>query len=701
MTEFQIRVAAVDLPVCRFTIDGREVEALEGTSVLDAALASDIYVPHICAHTDLDPIGECRLCVVTVDGATEPVTACTTPVADGMTVVTRSDQLHAVRQVSMELMLAGHPECTGCPVFGKCELQSLTQYLGVTDARWRRRANNIPQDTRNPLITHDMARCVMCGRCVRACQDLRGVNVLNYVEDATGRVRIGVRDGLTLDEAGCIYCGSCVEVCPTGAIRDAAGTVNESLRHAEAIVPCRTTCPAGIDIPRYVRLVADGDPSAALAVIREKVPLPGVLGRICDHLCEGACRRSHLGDPLSIRALKRYASEHGDDTWKSRSKQLASTGRTVAVVGSGPAGLTAAYYLAKQGHAVTVFEADPELGGMLRVGIPAYRLPREVLDAEIADIAEAGVAFRTSSPVARPDALLGEGFDAVVMAQGAHRGIRLPTPGGHLGGVHINTDFLKAAALGTPPPIGDQVIVMGGGNVAFDCAGVARELGATHVRIVCLEPRNGMRASAEEITEALEAGTEVFPSMNVDEITGDDGRVSGVVVTAIRTFSFGPEGEVSLDRIDDSTQTWPADTVIMAVGQQPALDPELPVGRDRFGRVLAQDTTGRTSIPGLFATGDVVTGTRSVIGAIEGGRLAAAAADRYLGGDGDISEQLAPRVRVLPVIGSKGPGFAGVPRATDDGLSEAESLAEANRCLQCDRRVGLTEQKFWSAFTNR
>jgi NADPH-dependent glutamate synthase beta subunit-like oxidoreductase/ferredoxin len=680
------------------TIDGHRVEAEEGTSLLQASLNAGIYIPHLCAHEDLDPVGACGLCVVEIDGSEGHHASCMTKVAEGMVVTIHSEQLKRQRRLSVELMLSCHPaDCTGCPVYGKCELQSLIQYLEVSDQRLRRRPNLVPTNTANPLVMHDMARCVLCGRCVRACDDFRGVGALTFIRK-DGRLRVGVRDNLGLVEAGCRFCGSCIEVCPTGAIRDQDGMLDLTVSRKAAIVPCRTACPAGIDIPRYVRLVREGKPGEALAVIREKVPFPGVLGHICDHLCEGACRRSQLSESISIRALKRYAAEHGDDSWKANARKLPATGKEVAVVGSGPAGLTAAYYLAKQGHAVTVLEALAQAGGMMRVGIPGYRLPAAVLDGEIDEIRAAGVTIRTGCKVDSVDGLLAD-YDTVLVTVGAHQGIALPIGAPDLGGILLNTDFLRDAALGRPQAVGAKVVVLGGGNVAFDCAGVARRLGAKEVHIVCLEARESMRASAEEIIEALEAGTEIHASVSVREPMERDGRIAGVRCERIRSFQFGPDGQVLADAVPDSAFELEADTLIMAVGQRPDLSESFGLPLGRGNRIPVDEASLATAKLGVFAAGDVVYGTRSVIAAIAAGRAAAVSMDRYLGGTGLIEESLAPVSEAETELGRK-EGFAAAARCAEPacGLNEAGALEESGRCLQCDLRLTIHEQKFWSSY---
>lgn len=695
-------------------IDGQNVVAEQGQSVMQAALAAGIYIPHLCAHEDLVPAGACRLCVVEIDGLADPVTSCSTDAMDGMVVTTVTPRLKQMRRLACELLLAPHPsECTSCPKYLKCELQSLIQYLEVTDQRIRKRPNLISPNVENPLIIHDMYRCITCGRCVRACNELRGVKAINFSE-VDGRVRVRPVNG-TLAESGCKFCGACVEVCPTGSIVDQIGVVKPDLKKSDYLVPCRYTCPAGIDIPRYIRLVKEGKPAEANAVVREKVPFPSVLGHICNHLCETACRRDEVNEAIAIKEIKRFAAANDDGQWRARSFQLPQTGKKVAIIGSGPAGLTAAYYLAKLGHKVTIFEALPYAGGMMRVGIPKYRLPWSELDKEIDVIREAGVEIKTNTRVTSAPELLGQGFDAVLAAIGAHQGIKLPIPGNDLEGILINTSFLRQASLGEPVKLGERVVVLGGGNVAFDCAGAARRLGAKSVTVVCLESREEMKASPEEIEEALEEGTTVHPSISFTGITGENGHVTGVQCSKVCTFSFDEQGRAQIVCELGSEHIIPADTIIFAVGQRPDVNDQFGLPLVRGNRIEADRQTTKTAVEGVYAAGDVVYGTLSVIEAIESGRRAAKSIDTYLGGAGNIDEQLAPEQVFGTWIGRE-EDFAAKPRNhaanIDNSLRTMESLvcqgyttdeacSESGRCLQCDLRLNISRPKFWNEYEKR
>ncbi len=675
----------------RITVDGQAVEALPGQSILEAALDSGVYIPHICSHRDLHPAGVCRMCVVEIEGREGLSTSCNTPAEDGMVVRTGTDQVKQVRRLAAELLLANHPaDCTACPVYLNCELQSLMQYLEFTDGRIRKRKNLTSPVESNPLIVHDMVRCILCGRCVRACSELRGVKAITFVKKGDNYA-VGTPQGEALVDAGCKFCGACIEVCPTGSIRDQLKVFAKYKNKKAALVPCRETCPAHIDIPSYVRFVKQGEDGAATAVVREKVPFPGTLGLVCDHPCELDCRRGEINESVAIRAIKCHAAQRDDGAWNERGYQKESTGKSVAVVGAGPAGLTAAYYLAKSGHQVTVLEREDRPGGQLRVGIPTYRLPREVVDGEIAHIEAAGVDIRCGTQVSSLAALKDQGHDAVLVAVGTHRGVKLPLPGNDLPGVLVSTDFLRRANLGEPVSVGERVVVLGGGSVAFDCAGWARTLGAQEVTLVCLEARDAMRATVEDISEALEEGCKLHNTCTFDEITKEGGKVTGVRCQRVATCTFDENGNPDICVEEDSEFVVPADTVIFAVGQRPDLDTDFGLELGRGNRVVVDLESGvETGTPGVFAAGDAVSGTVSVVTAIAAGRTAASAIDRFLGGDGFIDEKLAPEATPARCIGRE-EGYATRTRSED-------APTEAERCLQCDLRLQIAPTKFWGEY---
>lgn len=694
------------------TIDGKKITAPEGTTVLDAALDNGIYIPHLCAHGSLRHTANCRLCMVKIAGQDGVAAACSTAIAEGMNVNTKDELADKVRKLSVDFMFKTHPpECVGCPKYGKCQLQSISQAVGDTGRALRRNPISVAANETNPLVMHEMYRCILCGRCVRACSELRGVGALKF-EKTDGRMRV-VIDGESLDKADCRFCGACIEVCPTGAIREQEEIAKkmEGFTREDALVPCRRECPAHIDIPKYLRFIREERYPEAVATVREKAPFPHSLGYICTHSCEGECRRMYVTEPIAIRDLKRFACERDDGSWKNESYRKQPSGKRAAVVGSGPAGLTAAYYLAKSGHEVTVFEELEKPGGMMRYGIPSYRLPRDILQGEIDEILSEGITLRLGERVDKPAELLEQGFDAVIMATGAHAGVKLPLDGNDLDGVLVNTEFLRAVELENAPDVGKRVIVLGGGNVALDCAGAARRLGATEVHVVCLEADSKMTCTDEELEWALEEGLHVHNSKTFLEITGENGRVSGLRFAGIKSFSFDEQGRAQLEIEPDSEELIAADTVIFATGQRPALTPECGLELGRGNRITVDGA--ETGIKGVFAAGDAVTGTVSVIRAVAEARKAASAVDIYLGGDGNIEEQLAPAVipsanigtisefgskhRVEPDIVPPEERVCGFI-AMDNGYDLESGQCEASRCLQCDLRLQIAPQRFWSDY---
>ncbi len=702
------------------TIDNIAVETEEGTSVLSAALDAGIYVPHLCSHPAIRPVGGCKLCVCEIDG--EITQSCLTEAEDGMRVVTRSEALDRMRRASMNFIFAGHPgDCTGCRSFGNCELQALFQYLNTSVnpgmRHITREATRI--NTVNPLIDREMERCIQCGRCVRVCEEVRGVGVLEY-RHLGNETYVGTKSDLPLDASGCRFCSACVEICPTGALQDREGTFRDDLVREEALIPCRAECPAHINIPQYVRLIADGDCDGAVATIREKVPFPASLGRVCISYCQQQCKRNGLNDPVDIKGLKLFAATHDETaSWHDAYVKTApSTGKKVAVAGGGPAGLTAAYYLAKKGHDVTVFERRPTCGGMLSYGIPAYRMPREETQAEIDLIRETGVAIETNQNI-EDFAALKQDYDAVLVAVGASLGKIIPVEGRCEAQEATAVDVLRDIAMGreTTPRIGSgtKVLVYGGGNVAYDVGRSCVRLGA-EVSIVCLENREQMLSDDEEIEQGAEEGIRLYAGYSNEGFSRDEsGRVTGLNAYAISDFRFTPNG-LEVDRVPDTDVFVPCDVVVFASGQKTDLTDACGLTLNPFGYPI-DPATGKsgltTSVDGVFTAGDVITGTKSVIHAIAGGREAAELIDRYLGGDGDIEETLVSVPAADPYIG-KMDDFAQLPRQeaavascearcasfapVSGGFTEEQAHTEALRCLKCPLRLDIERTKLWTQY---
>ncbi len=694
------------------TIDGIRLEVPADKNVLECALENGIYIPHLCHHKDLNPLGSCRMCIVEVEGKRDVTPSCILKAKDGMSIKTKTPKLEHLRMLALELLLTGHPEdCSTCPTYGSCELQMLIQYIGPKTGRLKMRTKGFRTQEDNPLIIHDMNRCILCGRCVRACNELRGVKVLQYQKKEM-ETYVGTVHNKLLKDEDCRFCGACVEVCPTGTIRDKL--MNSEVKKENAVVPCRHACPAHTDIPRYIRHVKNGEYDEAAAVIREKVPFPRTLGYICNHVCELECKRKEVNEAMSIREIKRYAADHDTGTyWKGKGKQLPDTGKKVCIVGGGPSGLTAAYYLRKQGHDVTLKEALPTAGGMTAYGIPSYRLPREVISEEIEVIEKQGVRIEVNTKVEKPLQLLKE-YDAVLMSIGTHKGVQLPMKGGNLKGILVNVDFLRNVSMGRETGIGNRVIVLGGGNVAFDCARTAKRLGAQEIHLACLEARDAMTADDEEIEQAQQEGIFVHPAKTFERITGTD-SVTGVDFMDVKSFTFDENRRAVIEKAEGSEQHICADTVIFAVGQRTdiAVNAGLELGRGNSITVKNIEDDKTTSVEGIFAAGDAIYGTKSVIMAIESGREAASQIDKYLGGDGDISEILAPAQKTDPYIGQC-PGFGYEKRKQtkvdspevrcsnfnlfDHGICDGDICAEAGRCLQCDLRLQISEPSLWGDF---
>jgi len=459
--------------------------------------------------------------------------------------------------------------------------------------------------------------------------------------------------------------------------------------------PCSHICPAEIDVPRYLRFIAEGKPAEAVAVIREKIPFPAVCGLVCFHPCEAKCRRAQLDEAIAIRILKRFAWEHDTGMWKQKIKVAPATGKRVAIIGSGPAGLTAAYYLAKLGHSVTVFEALPEPGGMMLVGIPDYRLPKDALRAEIKEIEDIGVEIRTNTRVDSIDKLFKEGYNAVFLATGAHQGLKIGVEGEDSPRVMECVNFLREVSLGKEVRLGDKVAVIGGGNAAIDSARTALRLGTKEVTIVYRRTQAEMPASAEEIKEALEEGVQIYFLAAPSRIFSRNGRVE-LESIRMELGAMDSSGRRRPEPIKGSEFAMSFDTIIAAIGQRPEIPHQFNLATGRGNAIQVDPDTLVTSREGVFAGGDAVTGPASVIEAIAAGRQAAISIDKYLGGSGDIDETLAPPEKAMtPLEEAEEKRRPEMPTLPDKkrlsgfdqvelGYTDEMAIEEAQRCLRCD-----------------
>lgn len=551
----------------------------------------------------------------------------------------------------------------------------------------------------------DQTRCTGCYTCIVACKDWHDVPAgpASWIRVSTIERGKYPNPFLAFDVNLCHHCvnATCVAACPTEAIskREADGIVvvdrEKCVGRDECGHPCSRECPAGNDVLGFVSLIREGKYAEAWRLIVESNPFPGVCGRVCFHPCESACNRSQVDEPLAIHALERLAAENRD-TMPPLTAKLKK--QRVAIVGSGPAGLSCAYQLTQRGYRVTVFEALPVVGGMLRVGIPEYRLPIAVLDREIAFIKATGdIEIKTNMRLGENLSLEElDQFDAVFLALGAHKQKTLNIPGLNLKKVIPGLDFLKKVKLEKKVNIGKRVIVLGGGNVAFDCALTAHRLGATEVHLICPESYDKMLADPPEIRQGEEEGIVIHPSRLVSEIIGKNGDVAGIEYFSLRSMEFDKDGKLHFDAIAGSEAVLLADTVILAIGQEPDLS-FLPKDIKVSRGIISINEEGATSREKYFAGGDVATAEGRVAWAIGSGRRAAQAIDRYLM---DLPEQklgeklvitesklldsdfIEKRERVkVPTLSltDRLQNFAEV----ELGLDSEQAKAEANRCLIC------------------
>lgn len=465
--------------------------------------------------------------------------------------------------------------------------------------------------------------------------------------------------------------------------------------------PCTLACPANTDCQGYVGLIANGEYQEAVKLIKEKIPLPASIGRICPHPCEKKCRRQFVDEPIAIAGLKAFAA---DMDMASNNMFVPScepdTGKNVAIVGGGPGGLTAAYFLRRAGHSVTVLDMMPQMGGMLRYGIPEYRLPKKLLDQEIEQVAQLGVTMKNNVKIGRDITLeqLRKENDAVVLAAGAWNSSKMRVPGEALINVFGGIDFLQAAALGNKPKIGKKVAVIGGGNTAMDACRTAVRLGAEEVYVVYRRTRNEMPAEDIEITEAQEEGVIFKFLCNPIEFAGDAGKVSSVKLQKMQLGAPDASGRRRPEPIEGEIETICLDSAIMAIGQYPNLDGFTALDSTRKNTIAADELTFRTSVDGVFAVGDMTNkGADIAISAIGEAQKAAVVIDRYLNGEQVAYKKPFRVTRELPLeFFNKFPKAAReVPQVlqpavrrksfaeVSKGFTEEQAKKEAMRCLEC------------------
>lgn len=592
--------------------------------------------------------------------------------------------------------------------------------------------------------TNDCAMCTISPKLVEVGRH-PNIEIMTNSEVLEVQGRVGNFTARVLNEPRyviadkCIACGDCVEVCPVivpdpfnegssgrHAIykRYPQATPNAFAIQKRGIAPCRDACPAGQRAQGYIALIREGRWADALRVIKMDNPFPGICGRICNHRCETACNRGLVppGEPINIRALKRFVTDkvYAEERKPVEPVEIKYSDKRIAIIGAGPCGLTAAQDIIREGYPVTVFEAMPVAGGMLRLGVPEFRLPAEVIEREVQDIIDLGVELRLNSPVSHLDDLFEEGYSSVLIAVGAHEGVRLPIPGANLEGVLINTHFLRDVRLGrykreengsirTPDgkSFGPRVLVLGGGNVAIDVARSAVRLGC-QVAMACLEGNDEMPAHAWEVDAAHKEGITIYNSRSFEQIHGNGGsHVRGVECMQVSSFRFDEVGRLNVDKVPDSQHVIECDTVIFSVGQRAGLafiPDDSGVGLTAAKTIAINPNTFAATRPGVFAAGDSVSGTAFVIEAVDSGHKAAESILRYLRETAlepppkpelsvvEISQQeiedriargeIKPQPRVpLPELGveERISNFAEV----EGGYDDESAQAEAARCLAC------------------
>jgi heterodisulfide reductase subunit A len=515
-----------------------------------------------------------------------------------------------------------------------------------------------------------------------------------------------------VDVDKCTGCGECSNVCPVtvpnefdlglGNRKAIYRPFPQAVPNAFTIdkrgyPPCRVACPAGVNAQGYVALISQGKFKEALEVLRRTMPFAGVCGRVCTHPCEKECERGKVDQPVSIRSLKRFMSDYEMNAGREKATPIERTKEDkVAVIGSGPAGLACAYDLIREGYPVTVFEAAPKAGGLLRYGIPEYRLPEKVLDNEISYIQELGVEIKTGSPVASFKDVFEQGYEAIFLATGAWVSQKMGIPNEDARGVLHGLDFLNKANSGEKVELGQRVAIIGGGNAAVDAARVAKRLGAKDINIVYRRSRAEMPADADEVDAAEEEGIKLHLLAAPVKVLAKDGKVTGIQCIRMELGEPDESGRRRPVPVKGSEFDMDVDSVIMAVGQgvkKEALPKELEY--TNWGTIKVDQTTLQTNIEGVFAGGDVVSGPADVIAAVAAGKEAAISIDRHLRGV-DLKEGRPVPVKRVEEVSKKGvekkarPKMPTLDTSKREGFTEVElgydektAIAEAQRCLNC------------------
>jgi len=572
--------------------------------------------------------------------------------------------------------------------------------------------------------TNDCSACILSPKLVEVGRhpnvEIMTRRTVTAVDGKPGKFKVKLtRAPRFVDLSKCTGCGDCANVCPVTVPSD----FNENLGQRKAIyrhfpqaipsgfaidkrgtAPCKAACPTHISVQGYIALIQQGKYKEALKLIKQENPFPAVCGRVCNHPCEEACKRGTVDEPIDIMHLKRYVADLDlFDATKFMPEIKEKKGKKVAIVGAGPAGLTAAYYLAIEGYDVIVYEAAPIPGGWMTLGIPEYRLPRDIIGAEIKIIEDLGVKIQCNTRVGKDITLdeLKKNNDAVFIGCGTHISSKLDIPGEDLEGVVHGIDYLKRLNLGEKVYLGDRVAVIGGGNVAMDAVRMAVRHGSKDVFILYRRTRAEMPAAAEEIEEAIEEGIKMNYLVAPLKVIGENGKVKGIECQRMELGEPDASGRRRPVPVKGSEFIVECDAVVPAIGQAGDLDfitKTSGVAVNKWNNIDVDAVTFQTNVEGVFAGGDIVTGPQTVVKAVNAGKEAAISIDRYLKGE----EIGAGRARNWKE-GVADPGnVSGKPkakrvhmthldpklRATNfeeviKGMSEEAAKLEANRCLSC------------------
>ncbi|HET6421137.1 MAG TPA: FAD-dependent oxidoreductase, partial [Geobacteraceae bacterium] len=568
--------------------------------------------------------------------------------------------------------------------------------------------------------TGDCATCIISPKLVECARNLNiEIITLAQVEAMTGKagdftVRLRQK-ARYVDTGKCNACGDCEKACPvsvpdefnrglarTTAIRKvtAQAVPNAHVIFKRERPPCVSACPMAQNAQAYVALIARGKFTEAAEIIKKDNPLPLICGYVCHRPCESECQQGRYGDPVSIRALKKAALEFAEpsDSEEKHEEAVPLRPEKIAIIGSGPAGLGAADYLARRGYGVTIFEALPVPGGMMRAGIPPFRLPREVIDSQIRDILDLGVELKLNSQVGKDltvDGLLENGYSAVFAAVGAQKSAVLDVPGEELEGVRPGIEFIRRVNLGEEVRIGGRVAVIGGGNAAMDIARTALRLGAGEVTVVYRRTRREMPADPVEIEEAAAEGVRFVFLTNPKRFIEKDGRLAGMECLKMRlSDDRDASGRRRPVPVEGSEHVLDFDDVIVAIGQLPDMSfaRETQIATNRRGMLGVDPVTFATGKAGVFAGGDVVAGAGTLSEAVAAGRRAAESIDRYINGqdmaagrsaDGRVwTEERHSRLESLQ-LREKRRKSRRIPAEPGAGYSAERAMAEAERCLAC------------------